>query len=146
MSSNQQSQQNNQEKEVYFIILTPGEEKVDFNKVFKSQNVPKSIYKKSIEKGKGYFLEHNVFKINIVKKEDKDIEEKYIIKYIVGDDSYDIILSLKDNSFIYNPKLLKGNKYLHNIVKDEIDQTIIPLYYKLDIFLEALNETNEKNK
>ena len=157
MSSNQQFQQNNLEKEVYFIILTPSEEKVDFNKVFKSQNVPKSIYKKSIEKGKGYFLEHNVFKLNIIKKEeeeeedrdedeDKNVEEECIIKYIVGDDSYDIILSLKDNSFIYNPKLLKGNKYLHNIVKDEIDQTIIPLYYKLDIFLEALNEANEKNK
>ena len=155
MSSNQQ---NNSEKEVYFIVLTPSEEKVDFNKIFKSQDVPKSIYKKSIEKEKGYFLEHNVFKLNIIKKEEKEEdedkdededengEEEHKIEYIVGNDAYDIIISFKDNSFIYDTQLQKGNKYLHNIVKDDIDQTIIPLYYKLDIFLEALNETNEKNK
>ena len=148
MSSNQQ---NISEKEVYFIILTPGEEKVDFNKKCKSENAPKSIYKKSIEKGKGYFLDHNVFKLTIVKKEesednDEKDEDEYKIEYIVGNDSYDILFSFKENSFIYNVQLQKGNKYLHDIVKDDIDQDIIPLYNKLDIFLEALNEINETNK
>ena len=154
MSSNQKT---NSEKEVYFIILTPSEEKIDFNKKFKSENAPKSIYKKSIEKKNGYYLEQNVFKLNIVRDKEKDEEvdedkdkgekeEEYKIEYIVENDAYDILFSFSGNSFVYNIKLQKGNKYLPNIVKDDIDQTIIPLYYKLDLFLEALNETNEKNK
>ena len=99
MSSNQQ---NNKEKEVYFIILTPSEEKVNFDFKFSSENEPKSIYKKSIEISKDYFIEHNVFKMNIKKNEEKDIEEKeeeeaedndeknYKIEYIVGVDAYEI--------------------------------------------------------
>ena len=34
----------------------------------------------------------------------------------------------------------------YNIVKEDIDQRIIPLYNKLDIFLKALKNNNEKNK
>ena len=155
MSSNQQ---NNKEKEVYFIILTPSEEKVNFDFKFSSENEPKSIYKKSIEISKDYFIEHNVFKMNIKKNEEKDIEEKeeeeaedndeknYKIEYIVGVDAYEISFPITDNTFIYNAELKKGNKYLKRIVKEDINQKIIPLYNKLDIFLEALKKANEENK
>lgn len=157
MTSNQQ---NNKEKEVYFIIAIPSEENVNFDFKFSSGNVPKSIYRKSIEKGKGYFLDHNVFKLNIMLKEEgeKENEEKeeeegednekkkYIIENIVGDDAYDILFSVTDNTFIFNAELQKGNKYLKKIVKEDIDQKIIPLYSILDLFLEALKNTNKENK
>ena len=39
----------------------------------------------------------------------------------------------------------KGNKYLDNIVKENIDQSIVPFYNKFDIFIEALRENNEIN-
>ena len=60
--------------------------------------------------------------------------------------AYDILFSVKENTFVYDAELKKGNKWLYNIVKEDIDQTIIPLYNKLDIFLEALEKNEEKNK
>ena len=59
-------EQNNQKKH-FFIILTPSEGKVNFDLKFVSENSPKSIYKKNIEKEKDYILEYNVFKLNIKK-------------------------------------------------------------------------------
>lgn len=41
---------------------------------------------------------------------------------------------------------MKGNKYIDNIVKERIKQNNIPLYNKLDIFLEALEKNGENNK
>jgi len=156
MTSNQQ---NNKEKEVYFIIAIPSEENVNFDFKFSLGNVPKSIFRKSIQKGKGYSLDHNVFKLNILIKEEEEKEneekeeegednekKKYIIENIVGDDAYDILFSVTDNTFIFNAELQKGNKYLKKIVKEDIDQKIVPLYSKLDLFLEALKNTNEENK
>ena len=71
-----------------------------------------------------------MFKLTIVKKEesednDEKDEDEYKIEYIVGNDSYDILFSFKENSFISNTQLQKDNKYLHDIVKDDIDQNII---------------------
>ena len=150
------TQQNSQEKEVYFIILTPNEEKVNLDLKFASKNAPQNILKKNKEKGDS--LEYNVFKSNIKKhkKKEKDKEEeeeekrekeekdenKYKIEYIVGNDSYDILFSVNENNFIYNAELKKGNKYLDNIVKEDINQKI-PLYNKLDIFIEALKQNGE---
>ena len=56
-----------------------------------------------------------------------------------------ISFSVKDNSFVYETELKKGNKYLDNIVKENIDQNIIPFYNKLNIFIEALQENNTIN-
>ena len=39
----------------------------------------------------------------------------------------------------------KGNKYLDSIVKEKIDQNIVPYYNKLNIFIEALQENNKIN-
>jgi len=41
--------------------------------------------------------------------------------------------------------LEKGNKYLDSIVKEKIDQNIVPYYNKLNIFIEALQENNKIN-
>ena len=154
---------NEKEQEIYFIILIPSEEKLSIDPIFTSEIAPRRIYQKRIEKGKGSFLEHNVFEL-IKKKSSKDEKsqnekeekkgkskkekdkKKYIITYTEGEDAYDIIFSVKDNSFIFDAELKKGNKWLDNIIKDDIDQTIIPLYEKLDIFLEALKQKNESNK
>ena len=154
---NDQSSDKDKEKEVYFIILRPSEEKVNLDPKFSSEMAPQRIYKKSIEKGNGSFLEHNVFKLNIKKNEkkvkDKKVKDKkgenkkdYKIEYIEGEDAYDILFSVEENSFVYDTELKKGNKWLDNIVKEDIDQTIIPLYNKLDLFFEALEKNNENFK
>ena len=154
MSTKGQSRQSgNKEKEIYFIILRPSEEKVDLDLEFSSSELaPSRIYKKVIQKGKDSFLEENVFKLIIKESEkgkgkEKEKEKKsYKIEYIQGDDAYDILFSNKDNSFVYETELKKGNKYLDNIVKEDIDQKIIPFHNKLNIFIEALKENNESNK
>ena len=68
-----------------------------------------------------------------------------IIQYIEGCDEYVISFSVKENSFVYETELKKGNKYLDNIIKENIDQNIVPFYSKLNIFIEALQENNEIN-
>ena len=137
------------EKEIYFIVLRPSEEKIDFTKVkFKSDIIPEIIHNKTIKKGNKSYLEEIVFKF---KKKNKNKSKKstslnnYVIQYIEGDDEYVISFSVKDNSFVYETELKKGNKYLDNIVKENIDQNIIPFYNKLNIFLEALQENNTTN-
>ena len=61
----QNDQSNNNEKEIYFILSS--EEKINLNLLFPSEISPQLIYKKSIEKGNGSFLQHNVFKLKIKK-------------------------------------------------------------------------------
>ena len=47
-------------------------------------------------------------------------------------------------AFIYQPKLDIGNKYLQDIPSEPIQQNIV--YIKLNIFLKALQKTNEINQ
>lgn len=142
----QNVQSSDGEKDIYFIILRPSEEKVNFGDLkFISEISPQIIYDKNIEKGKGSFIEHNIFKLDIKKKEnDKDQTKKkksdYKLEYVIGEDSYEILFSVKENTFIYETELKKGNKFIDNIVKEDIDQNFIPLYDKLDIFIEALKK------
>ena len=146
----QNAQSNNKEKEVFFIILVPSEEKLNLKFKFSSEIAPQLFYKKSIERGNSSFLEHNVFKLNIIQSEKKEkkkqVGNNYKIECIEGEDAYDILFSVKENTFVYDAQLKRGNKWLDNIVKEDIDQKIIPLYNKLDIFLEALENKEEKNK
>jgi len=80
------------------------------------------------------------------KEDDKSTKStKYEIKFFEGDHTYIITFSLKDESFVYLPKLKTGNKYL-DIVEEPIEQDIVPLYNKLDIFLKALEKNDENNK
>lgn len=142
----QNPQSNEKERDIYFVILRPSEEKVNFNQLkFLSEISPKIVYNKSIEKGKGSYLEYIVFKLNI-KIKDKDKNKKnQKLEYIIDEDTYDILFSVKENTFVYETELKKGNKFIDNIVKETIDQNI-PLYNKLDIFLEALKKNKEDDK
>ena len=68
----QNAQSNNKQKEVFFIILVPSEEKLNLKFKFSSEIAPQLFYKKSIERGNSSFLEHNVFKLNIIQSEKKE--------------------------------------------------------------------------
>ena len=140
-------EQSSKEKEIYFIILRSNEEIVDFGFKFTSEKAPKRIYQKIFEKGNDSFLKYNVFKLSIKKNEKEKIEKytnNYNIKYIEGKNSYYILFSLNGNTFAYNAELKRDNKWLGNLVN--IDQKIIPLYIKLDIFLNALEKNVENDK
>lgn len=53
---------------------------------------------------------------------------------------------MKDDCFVYQPDLKIGNKFLDNILKEPIKQNIVPLYNKLNIFIEALQNNKEIEK
>ena len=64
------------EKEIFFIILKPSEEKVNLDLKFSSENSPQIIHKNRIEKEKDSYLEYNVFKLNIKKNEKREKDKK----------------------------------------------------------------------
>ena len=141
------------DNDVYFIILIPSEEKFDFKSMkFVAGISPSIIFNKTIDKGNGSQLEEIIFKFKRKKKKKDDKESKrkgekeYTIKFISGDYVYIISFDSKKNSFIYSPDLKKRHIYLDNIPDEPIEQNIITLYNKLDIFLEALDKNNESNK
>ena len=135
------------DKAIYFILLSPSEEKIEFKDLkFLSEIDPIIIYNKSTEIGKGSFLYQNVFKLDIKNNEKIKKDDKYYLQYEIGEESYDILFEDKKNTFIYKIQLLKGNKFIDNIVKRNIDQNKIPLHYKLDIFIEALKKNKETDK
>ena len=141
--------QNNQsnDKEIYFIILSSSEEKINFRDLkFLSEIEPEIIHYGSIEKGKGSSIIYNIFKLDIKTNEKNEKKTQYQLQYEIGEESYDILFDVIENTFIYEIKLLKGNKYIDNIVKRNIDQKKIPLHYKLNIFLEALKKINKIDK
>ena len=146
---------NDKNEDAYFIIIIPREEKIDFvglNYLTQNKINPIIIYKKTIEKEDKTYIEEIVFKF---KKSPKNKEKyegkkksnestKYKIQLIEGEHTYNITFSLKDDCFVYQPELKKGNKYLEN--RETVDQNIVPLYNKLDIFIEALKKDNESYK
>ena len=143
--SSTQIQRNDEEKEIYFMVLAPKEkeeiEKENLKKIkFKSENKPRIIYEKEIKIENESYLKHKVFKLNI--KNEKKIE----IEYSIEDDIYNISFTLEENIFIYDVKLTKKDRYIDNILEENIDQNKIPYYNKLQIFLDALKENNETNK
>ena len=148
----QNSQSQEKDKDVYFLILNQSEAKIDFkNMKFVGDISPSIVYTNNIDKGKGTQLEEIVFKFKRKKKK-KDKEEKksgekeYTIKFISGDHTYKISFDTKKKSFIYSPDFKTGNIYLTNIPEEPIEQDIIPLYNKFDIFLDALEKNGENDK
>ena len=140
--------------DVYFLILMPSEENFDFQgKTFKSKNIqnPTIIYRNKVEKGNGGYLEELVFKGRKKKKDDEKENEpkkstEYLITYFIEEHIYNISFSSRNESFIYQPKLEIGNKFLPDIPFEPIKQNIVPLYNKLNIFLEALKQSKEINQ
>ena len=140
------------EDEVFFIILRPSEQQINFeNLEFLSDVTPEHFFNKTITKGDKSFLEEIVFKFKKPRKEKEKGKKKsssnnFEIQYIDGDYTYIILFSLNDESFIYEAELKKRNKYLPELVPEDIDQNIIPLYNKLFIFLEALENKKVDDK
>jgi hypothetical protein len=152
-----EEEENDKNNEGYFIILIPSEEKINFQGLsYKAKNMlePSIIFKNRVEKNDETFLEEIVFKFKKKKKiKDEDDNEnesskptKYEVKFFEEEHIYKITFSSKSDCFIYQPKLSIGNKYLQDIPQEPIKQNIVPLYVKLNIFLEALQKTNELNQ
>ena len=150
-SKSQQKRQDSQSDDtsIYFILLTPSKEKINFADLrFVSEMEPEIINNKNnkeIKNGKGSSFYHNVFKLDIKKKEKNKKAVKYQLQYEIGEESYDISFYYKENSFIYEVELKKGNKFIDNIIKRNIPQNQIPFHKKLDLFLEALEEKNNES-
>ena len=135
------------DKDIYFIILNRSEDKINFfdSKCLSEIN-PEIIYYKRIKNGKDSFLFKHVFKLTLNKNEENKERSRYIIQYEMGEELYDILFNVKENIFIYELKLQKYNKYIKNIAKKDIEQNLIPIQNKLDIFLKALIKNNDNNK
>lgn len=136
-------------KDAYFIIVRTSKEKIDFAglKYQKDNKIePIIIYKNTIDKEDKSFLEEIVFKFKkrIKKNEaNNDKPTKYKIKFIEEERTYNITFSLNKDCFAYQPELKTGNKYLPIFVEEPIKQNIVPLYNKLNIYLEALKKNEE---
>ena len=123
------------EKEGYFYTKV-------FMFIQQNEETQKNEKKKHKEKKKEN--EKNGKESNNTKKE-KLIN--YTFKFYIEDDNYIISFYTRENSFVYDVDLKKGNKILNEIVKENIDQKVISYSNKLDIYLEALKQDkDEKNK
>ena len=148
--SQHNDESNANDKDVYFIILRPSEERIDFTGLHyetKKKITPLIAFKKRIDKEDKTYLEEIVFKFKKKGKKKEPTEwTDYAITFFEGDHTYDITFSLKDQCFVYQPNLKTGNKFLDNILKEPIKQNIVPLFKKLNIFLEVLDKNNETKK
>ena len=129
------------EKDIYFLIFYPSEKKekedeLDFSE---SEIKPKIIYTSETKRENGKYFYKKVFKI-------KETSSKISLNFNLNQDNYIISFSIKENSFVYDVTLEKGNKYLPNIAKENIDQNTIEYYNKLDIFIDALKQNKEEDK
>ena len=128
-------------KDLYFIILYPREQQEKPGEFVFSENSinPQNIYMDEKIQENGKYFYKKVFKFN------GKTEKEYNPEFEIGKDSYLITFEAKENSFIYDVELKKGNKILKNITKINIDQKI-DFHKKLDIFLEALKKNDEEGK
>ena len=141
-----------EEKEIYFILLTDKEEEMDKNEKtelnFISKISPdKHILAKEIKIENKTILEAKVFKFNVDNEDkDEDGEKEYKIEYIIGDDIYTISFNTNKNSFIFDIALDKRDQYIDLLFPTKIEQDRIPLYNKVELFLEALKNQKQENK
>ena len=154
IQDNQKVDSDDKNKDIYCLIIIPSEEKIDFTRLIyetKNKIEPSYIDKKRIDKEDGTYLEEIVFKFSRKIKKQKNKEKKgtiestkYEIKFYEGDHNvYTITFWLKDECFAYIPELNIGNKFLEKIEPEPIEQDKVPLYIKLNIFIEALRTNGE---
>ena len=135
---------NYNEKEIYLLILIPYKEKIDFKKFINESNIIKNIFfSKNIKKEDGTYLLEIIFKFKMKEEEDMK-KKKHIIKFNEGDNKYIISFNIKNKSFIYSPELKKMKA--NSNIEEPIEQNIIPLYNKFNIFLNALENNDESDK
>ena len=147
---------NDIEKDAYFLILKPSEEIIDFSSLkYEAVNIidPSIIFPKPIDKEDETYPGVLVFKFKRKKKEKNEENKelikstKYMIKFYKEEKAYKITFSLKDECFAYIPELSTGNRYLEGWIEEEpIEQDIVPLYDKLNIFLKALQKNGENHE
>ena len=159
----------NKEKEIYFSILYQMKEKEKDFIFTKYESKPQEIYSKDIIGQNGIYLYEKVFKMKKkikkeekkkgednkkkedIKKEDKKKEDKnkleeIEIQFEIGKDNYIITFNDENQIFYFDIELKKGNKYLKNIAKDNIDQNMLDYFQKLELFLAALKNNKEEEK
>ena len=104
-----------------------------------------------VEKDDKTYLQVIVFKFKKkMEKADNENESskstKYEITFFEKEYIYNITFTSKNEYFIYQPELYKANKYKQDISPEPIQQNIVPLYMKLNIFIEALCNKKELNQ
>ena len=131
-----------EERDIYFLIFYPRKQRENPDEFSFLENDinPQNIYTDEIDQENGTFYYKKVFKYN------GKANKKYSLEFEIGKDNYIISFEVKENVFIYELGLKKGNKRIKNIAKEIIDQNSITYNQKIDIFLEALKKNNEKNK
>ena len=104
-----------------------------------------------IKKDDKTYLQVIVFKFK-KKKEKADNENesskstKYEITFFEKEHIYNITFTSKNEYFIYQPELYIRNEYKQDASPEPIQQNIVPLYMKLNIFIEALCNKKELNQ
>lgn len=142
---NKNKTENAEEKEIYFMIFYPRNQKENQKDFYFSKDCnisPKIILNKEIKTYNNKYRYKKVFKFkNIGGKEQIEL-----IFFIGEEDKYIIKLEIKGNIFIYDVDLKKGHKYLDNIAKEDMKQNLMEYPDKLDIFLDALKESKGEDK
>ena len=140
----------NSNEDAYFIIVMDSKEKIKFKGLnYETDNKiePIIIYENQIDKENKSFLEGIVFRFKLKsKKKGGHYSTKYKIKFFEQEKTYNISFSLNDNCFAFQPVLTTGNKFLPIFVEVPIKQNIVPLYKKLNVFIDALKEEDNIEK
>ena len=134
------------EDPLYFFISYPRnvlENSGDFKfKEKDNKQKPECINEdKTYENGIYYYKK--IFMINKSKSKSKK-EINYNFEFIIGEDKYIISFDNKDNTFIYDVALEVGKKIID--IRKKIDQSKIEYNDKMEFFIEALEQKNEKSK
>ena len=130
----------------YFFVYFPRNQKVndndiDFVKHEDNNNIPECIYSVEDYANSTYYYK-KIFKATKTETKGKKIITS-TFEFIIGEEIY--IISFKgSNSFIFDVNLLFGKKNIS--IRRKIDQSIVEYSEKLDIFIEALNSNEEKEK
>lgn len=144
-----------EKKEIYFIISYQRKQKEnsdDFNFLLsdKENNKPIIIYINELEEENKTYFYKKVFKFFIKQKKKSENSQKsiniynQIFTFKINEDKYILSFDTKGNSFIYDVDLKMENKNLNEIIS--IDQNIIEINEKMNIFKEALKKNKEEHK
>ena len=144
-----------EKKEIYFIISYQRKQKEnsdDFNFLLsdKENNKPIIIYINELEEENKTYFYKKVFKFFIKQKNKSENSQKsiniynQIFTFKINEDKYILSFDTKGNSFIYDVDLKMENKNLNEIIS--IDQNIIEINEKMNIFKEALKKNKEEHK
>ena len=127
---------------LYFFLYYPTEQKdnpsdFQFTEPDNESEKPECIYYKKEHKNKKYYY----LKIFMAKSSSK---EKYEFAFVIGDYKYEISFDNTKATFIYEVNLEYGLSIIP--IRRKIYQNKIEYKNKLDFFIKAIEEKNEKEK